>query len=272
MLQRVHRVMSGARRNAAAEAGSVESGACKPQTLSRTDLHNHVQQTPLKPSCRDDGAAAWTPERRSCRQRRQAARAGARRWADAVARLDAALARAVALAGAAAAARARERASARDSRTPWPRPPALAIGCGRQAALATRLLRERGARAVQILDPRIDHASLGPGHRARARRPARRQRHHPARQPASGRRPVAGAARAGVCRASPHLPGRAPRCCWAAPARMRGSTMRCSTRLLARLESLAAHGGGSLLATASRRTPASVRAPLRERFGMRCPG
>ncbi|GAB1406213.1 ELM1/GtrOC1 family putative glycosyltransferase [Thermomonas brevis] len=35
-------------------------------------------------------------------------------------------------------------------------PPALAIGCGRQAALATRLLRARGSRAVQILDPRID--------------------------------------------------------------------------------------------------------------------
>jgi hypothetical protein len=35
-------------------------------------------------------------------------------------------------------------------------PPALAIGCGRQAALATRLLRERGARVVQILDPRLD--------------------------------------------------------------------------------------------------------------------
>ena len=35
-------------------------------------------------------------------------------------------------------------------------PPALAIGCGRQAALATRLLRARGAQAVQILDPRID--------------------------------------------------------------------------------------------------------------------
>lgn len=34
-------------------------------------------------------------------------------------------------------------------------PPALAIGCGRQAALGTRLLRARGARAVQILDPRI---------------------------------------------------------------------------------------------------------------------
>lgn len=35
-------------------------------------------------------------------------------------------------------------------------PPELVIGCGRQAALATRLLRARGARAVQILDPRID--------------------------------------------------------------------------------------------------------------------
>jgi mitochondrial fission protein ELM1 len=36
------------------------------------------------------------------------------------------------------------------------RRPALAIGCGRQAALATRLLRARGSRAIQILDPRID--------------------------------------------------------------------------------------------------------------------
>ncbi len=35
-------------------------------------------------------------------------------------------------------------------------PPAIAIGCGRQAALATRLLRERGAKTVQILDPRLD--------------------------------------------------------------------------------------------------------------------
>lgn len=38
-------------------------------------------------------------------------------------------------------------------------PPSLVIGCGRQAALATRLARARGARAVQILDPR-----LGPAH------------------------------------------------------------------------------------------------------------
>jgi len=35
-------------------------------------------------------------------------------------------------------------------------PPAIAIGCGRQAALATRLLRVAGSRVVQILDPRLD--------------------------------------------------------------------------------------------------------------------
>ncbi|PNS08499.1 mitochondrial fission ELM1 family protein [Solilutibacter silvestris] len=35
-------------------------------------------------------------------------------------------------------------------------PPAIAVGCGRQAALATRVLRDVGTRTVQILDPRID--------------------------------------------------------------------------------------------------------------------
>ncbi len=34
--------------------------------------------------------------------------------------------------------------------------PKLAIGCGRQAALATRLLRARGSKVVQVLNPRID--------------------------------------------------------------------------------------------------------------------
>lgn len=36
------------------------------------------------------------------------------------------------------------------------RSPNLAIGCGRQAALATRLLGAHGSKAVQLLDPRID--------------------------------------------------------------------------------------------------------------------
>ncbi len=41
-------------------------------------------------------------------------------------------------------------------------PPDLAIGCGRQAALATRLLRERGVPVVQLLAPRLNsrHWSL----------------------------------------------------------------------------------------------------------------
>jgi mitochondrial fission protein ELM1 len=40
--------------------------------------------------------------------------------------------------------------------------PDLAIGCGRQGALATRLARQRGVPAVQILDPRLapDHWDL----------------------------------------------------------------------------------------------------------------
>lgn len=37
-------------------------------------------------------------------------------------------------------------------------PPALAIGCGRQGALASRVARAHGARAVQILDPRLPPA------------------------------------------------------------------------------------------------------------------
>jgi mitochondrial fission protein ELM1 len=37
-------------------------------------------------------------------------------------------------------------------------PPRLAVGCGRQAALATRLLRTGGTKVVQILDPRLDPA------------------------------------------------------------------------------------------------------------------
>ncbi len=48
------------------------------------------------------------------------------------------------------------------------RAPTLAIGCGRQAALATRLLRLRGTIAVQILDPRTDPAAwdvvIAPAH------------------------------------------------------------------------------------------------------------
>ena len=43
-----------------------------------------------------------------------------------------------------------------DFRSLLSNPPPLVIGCGRQAALATRLPGDRGSRAVQILNPRID--------------------------------------------------------------------------------------------------------------------
>lgn len=49
-----------------------------------------------------------------------------------------------------------ERACGHDFAALLATPPGVAIGCGRQAALATRLLRERGAKTVQILDPRLD--------------------------------------------------------------------------------------------------------------------
>ncbi|PKM15453.1 MAG: nucleoside-diphosphate sugar epimerase [Gammaproteobacteria bacterium HGW-Gammaproteobacteria-2] len=49
-------------------------------------------------------------------------------------------------------------------------PPAFVIGCGRQGALASRLFRATGSKAVQILDPRIDSrhwdAVIAPAHDA----------------------------------------------------------------------------------------------------------
>lgn len=51
-----------------------------------------------------------------------------------------------------------ERAFGNDFRQALLTPPALAMGCGRRAALATRLLGERGARTVQVLDPRLHPA------------------------------------------------------------------------------------------------------------------
>ena len=51
---------------------------------------------------------------------------------------------------------ASEHAFGRDFAAALAAPPTLAIGCGRQAALATRLLRTHGAKVVQILNPRVD--------------------------------------------------------------------------------------------------------------------
>lgn len=144
-------------------------------------------------------------------------------------------------------------------------PPSIAVGCGRQAALATRLLRERGSKTIQILDPRIDPAhwdvvvvprhdglhganvitSIGSLHPvddlwlARAR------------------------ARFAAFQALPR-----PR----TAVLLGGSSRhvrfdRVAFHELARhLEAAVAHDGGSLLLSTSRRTPAELRQALRHRF------
>jgi hypothetical protein len=144
-------------------------------------------------------------------------------------------------------------------------PPEVAIGCGRQAALATRLLRRQGARTVQILDPRIDprhwdlviapeHDGLQGGNVVQVR---------------GSLNPVDDA--------------------WLAEARQRFAVFADLPRprtavllggdsaharfdrgafevLAARLEVALARDGGSLLVTTSRRTSEKVIAPLRHRF------
>jgi len=137
-------------------------------------------------------------------------------------------------------------------------PPALAIGCGRQGALATRLAREHGARAVQILDPRLDPAHwdvvVAPGH--------------------DGLRganviPVLGSLNpvddAWLADAITHFPALLalprPRVALlvGGPTRNAPWTVRGLEARLERLRRHVAGAGGSLLATVSRRTPTEVR-------------
>lgn len=143
--------------------------------------------------------------------------------------------------------------------------PQLAIGCGRQAALATRLLRERGAKTVQILDPRIDpshwDAIVAPEH--------------------DGLRGANVVTLLGSLNPVDDV--------WLAQARDRfaafsllpqprtalllGGTSaharfdRMAFEVLAsKLEAVLARDGGSVLATTSRRTPKDLREALRHRY------
>jgi mitochondrial fission protein ELM1 len=146
-----------------------------------------------------------------------------------------------------------------------PRPPALAIGCGRQAALATRLLRAGGARAVQILDPR-----LSTHHWDLVIAPQHDGLHgdnvitmfgslHPVDDLwlAAARREFAAFAALPAPRTALLIGGPS------ANARFDDAMFEA---LLAQAERLVRYEGGSILATASRRTPATVRARLRDRF------
>jgi len=143
--------------------------------------------------------------------------------------------------------------------------PSLAIGCGRQSALATRLLRARGARAVQILDPRIDtrHWDLviAPEHDG--------LRGDNVITMMGSLHPVDDLWLAAGRHAFPDI-GTLPGPCTAllvggASAHARFDDATYDT-LLARVAYLAREEGGSVLATTSRRTPSHVAAALRDRL------
>ncbi|GAB3380991.1 mitochondrial fission ELM1 family protein [Lysobacter fragariae] len=144
--------------------------------------------------------------------------------------------------------------------------PMLAIGCGRQAALATRLLRQRGAQAVQILDPRIDtrHWDL-------VIAPAHDDLHGENVITLTGSlNPVddlwLAAARSAFA-AFAALPQPRTALLLGGPSAHAAFDDRLFDDFLRWLESRLQRDGGSILATTSRRTPIAAHARLRERLG-----
>ena len=143
-------------------------------------------------------------------------------------------------------------------------PPALAVGCGRQAALATRLLRGRGARVVQVLDPRLPtrHWDLvvAPEHDG--------LRGDNVITLAGSLHPVdeAWLARARTTFASlAELPSPRIAVLVGGPSAHADFDVAGFGALMDAVEAIALHEGGSVLAAASRRTPQAVRDALRAR-------
>ena len=144
-------------------------------------------------------------------------------------------------------------------------PPALAIGCGRQAALATRLLGACGTRTVQILDPRVDprHWDLVvvPGHDA--------LRGDNVVTLLGSLHPVddawLGQARARFASLEMLPRPRTAVLLGGSSAHVRFDRMAFEV-LAAKLEAVLARDGGSVLATASRRTSRELRDALRHRY------
>ena len=141
--------------------------------------------------------------------------------------------------------------------------PALAIGCGRQAALATRVLRAQGTRVVQLLDPRI-----APSHWDVVVAPR-----HDALQGDNvvtllgSLHPVDDAWLARARTAFPSL-GMLPRprvaLLLGGPTRHAPWDGAALQAWLRQVEALVAREGGSLLLCGSRRTPGSLRALARD--------
>jgi len=147
-------------------------------------------------------------------------------------------------------------------------PPVLAIGCGRQAALATRLLRRRGALAVQILDPRITPSHwdwvIAPEHdglRGANVIPMLGSLH-----------PVDDVWLARARADFPQLaalPGPRTALLVGGPSAHARFGVDDFDAMADLLDRAFAREGGSVMATASRRTPGPVREALRERYGAR---
>lgn len=149
-------------------------------------------------------------------------------------------------------------------------PPRLAIGCGRQGALATRLLKAHGTRVVQILDPRID-----PRHWDLVIAPEHDQLAGPNVLTVQGSLNPIDEAWLQAARADfPEL-GELPQPRTAvllggssAHARFDRSAFEV---LASKLEPVLARDGGSVLVTTSRRTPRDMRQALQHRY-METPG
>ncbi|MEO6364549.1 MAG: mitochondrial fission ELM1 family protein [Luteimonas sp.] len=142
--------------------------------------------------------------------------------------------------------------------------PRIAIGCGRQAALATRMLRAHGSQAVQILDPRIDPAHwdvvVAPEHDAvrGANVVTLLGSLHPVDDAwlKQAREAFAALARLPRPRIAVLLGG---------SSRHARFDRDVFNSLATKLDGVLAREGGSLLLSASRRTPPDVREALRNR-------
>lgn len=143
--------------------------------------------------------------------------------------------------------------------------PEVAVGCGRQAALATRWLRRQDTRSVQILDPRIDPAHwdlvIAPEHDGLrgANVITTLGSLHPVDDVwlAQAREAFAAFAELPQPRTAVLLGG--------SSAHARFDRMAFEV-LASKLEAALARDGGSLLLTASRRTDRKVRELLRHRY------
>lgn len=144
-------------------------------------------------------------------------------------------------------------------------PPGIALGCGRQTALATRLLRQRGTKAVQILDPRLPPGLwdlvVAPEHDGLrgANVVTLLGSLHPVDNAwlAQARRDFAAFADLPRPRIAVLLGG--------SSAHVRFDRMAFEV-LACRLEAVLARDGGSVLLTASRRSDRALRGALRHRY------